>query len=47
MGREQENTDKEQVGVHKEQVGIDKEQVGIGEGCEQVGMMKLREEFVG
>ena len=31
----------------KEQVGIDNEQVGIGEGCEQVGMIRLREELVG
>lgn len=47
MNREQVGMDKEQVDVDKEQVGIDKEQVDIGEGCEQVGMMKLREKLVG
>ena len=37
---------KEQLGMNREQVGINREQVGIGEGCEQVGMLRLREELV-
>lgn len=36
------------MGTGWEQVGMGKEQVGMGsgEGCEQVGMMGMREELV-